>query len=350
MKKLKTKIAISSLALTLSLSGCSFNLIDNQQDETIVDLNESDIEDSIDKIMSFKEDENSNNYSYLLERTSTTKATFAHISGESTITSKGKLFDDKKEMSTKTFTEDTIQPIILPNSFILFHIYDLNDLIGTYGECDITCKKIKTFDEDTLYYFDSTITFNDFAETIGLDIKEGDTIEAKSLYKLNSNGDLELLYRTQSGVKESAPNVLESNYNDEQEILLPLNETIFKDMSGEYSIDYLRETLDVYRFDTPDDNDLKDAVDNYNLWRNSNPSIIQEVIEKRSSGRFKALNIQDFDPDNSWIIENWWSEEEKVSIGLKKEIKRQTIDDFINLISETEDLMQGIKGELECLK
>ena len=86
------------------------------------------------------------------------------------------------------------------------------------------------------------------------------------------------------------------------------------------------------------------------MWRNSNPSIIQEVIEKRSAGRFKALNIQDFEPDNSWIIENWWSEEEKVLIGLKKEVKRQTIDDFINLISETEDLMQGIKGELECLK
>ncbi len=117
-----------------------------------------------------------------------------------------------------------------------------------------------------------------------------------------------------------------------------------------YICSSIGETLDVYRFDTPDDNDLKDAVDNYNLWRNSNPSIIQEVIEKRSAGRFKALNIQDFDPDNSWIIENWWSEEEKVLIGLKKEVKRQTIDDFINLISETEDLMQGIKGELECLK
>ena len=117
-----------------------------------------------------------------------------------------------------------------------------------------------------------------------------------------------------------------------------------------YICSSIGETLDVYRFDTPDDNDLKDAVDNYNLWRNSNPSIIQEVIEKRSAGRFKALNIQDFDPDNSWIIENWWSEEEKVLIGLKKKVKRQTIDDFINLISETEDLMQGIKGELECLK
>lgn len=117
-----------------------------------------------------------------------------------------------------------------------------------------------------------------------------------------------------------------------------------------YICSSIGETLDVYRFDTPDDNDLKDAVDNYNLWRNSKPQIIQDVIEKRARGRFKALEISDFTPDKSWIIENWWSEEEKVAIGLKKEVKKQSIDDFIDLISETEDLMEGIKGELECLK
>lgn len=110
------------------------------------------------------------------------------------------------------------------------------------------------------------------------------------------------------------------------------------------------ETLDVYRFDTPDDNDLKDAVDNYNLWRNSDLNIIKEVISDRAKGRFKAININDFAADVSWIIENWWSESEKVQIGLKKEIKKRSIDDFIDLITETEDLLEGIKGELECLR
>lgn len=117
-----------------------------------------------------------------------------------------------------------------------------------------------------------------------------------------------------------------------------------------YICSSIGETLDVYRFDTPDDNDLKDAVDNYNLWRNSEPQIICDIIEKRSNGKFKALEISDFTSDKSWIIENWWSEEEKIKIGLKKEIKKQSIEDFIDLISETEDLMEGIKGELECLK
>lgn len=110
------------------------------------------------------------------------------------------------------------------------------------------------------------------------------------------------------------------------------------------------ETLDVYRFDTPDNNDLKDAVDNYNLWRSSTPDIIEEIIKQRAKGKFKAIKISEFDPNNSWIIENWWNDEEKINIGLKKEIKKKTIEDFISLINETEDLMRGIKGDLECLK
>ena len=71
---------------------------------------------------------------------------------------------------------------------------------------------------------------------------------------------------------------------------------------------------------------------------------------QRSKGRFKAIDINEFTPDKSWIIENWWNDDEKVKIGLKKEINMQSLDDFIDLITETEDLMQSVKGELECLK
>ena len=117
-----------------------------------------------------------------------------------------------------------------------------------------------------------------------------------------------------------------------------------------YLCSSIGETLDVYRFDTPDNNDLKDAVDNYNLWRNTEPKIIEEIITKRAKGRFKSIPISDFDPSKSWIIENWWTEDEQVALGLKKEIIKQSIDDFIMLINETEELMQSIRGELECLK
>lgn len=117
-----------------------------------------------------------------------------------------------------------------------------------------------------------------------------------------------------------------------------------------YVCSSIGETLDTYRFDTPDDNDLKDAVDNYNLWRNSEPNIIQDVIEKRAMGRFKAIEIDKFNSNDSWIIENWWSETEKIAIGLKKETKKKTVDEFIDLISDTEDFLEGIKGELALLQ
>lgn len=117
-----------------------------------------------------------------------------------------------------------------------------------------------------------------------------------------------------------------------------------------YICSSIGETLNVYRFDTPDDNDLKDAVDNYNLWRNADQNLIEEIINKRSNGRFKAISIKDFKPSETWIIEDWWSEKEQISIGLKKEIQKKSIEDFISLITETEDIIQSIKGELECLK
>lgn len=117
-----------------------------------------------------------------------------------------------------------------------------------------------------------------------------------------------------------------------------------------YICSTIGESLDVYRFDNPDENDLKDAVDNYKLWKSTAPDMIQEIIEKRAKGRFKALPVSDFKPEKSWIIENWWTEEEKIKIGLVKNVKKQTLDDFISLIQATEDLMLAIKGELECLK
>ena len=117
-----------------------------------------------------------------------------------------------------------------------------------------------------------------------------------------------------------------------------------------YICSSIGETLDIYRFDTPDNNDLKDAVDNYNLWKNTDPKIIEDIIKQRAKGRFKSISISEFNPSVNWTIENWWTEEEQISLGLKKQINKQTLDDFISMITETENLMQSIRGELECLK
>lgn len=112
------------------------------------------------------------------------------------------------------------------------------------------------------------------------------------------------------------------------------------------------ETLDTYRFDDEDNNDLHEAVCKYNNYRNIKDKInMQEPFKSyfESDIKFKAMGINEFAADKSWIIENWWNEEEKIRIGLKKLVSTSTITDFQNMIDDTIELMREFKGELECM-
>jgi type I restriction-modification system DNA methylase subunit len=113
------------------------------------------------------------------------------------------------------------------------------------------------------------------------------------------------------------------------------------------------ESLDANRFDIDDKNDLHEAVCKYNNFKNlANKQELKEPFKSyfESDLKFKAICINEFNSNKSWIIENWWPEEEKINIGLKKPVTLSTIDDFQTLIEETINLMSAFKEELECLK
>lgn len=105
------------------------------------------------------------------------------------------------------------------------------------------------------------------------------------------------------------------------------------------------ETLDVYRFDTID-NDLKDAVDNYNLWKNTDIDFIKPIINDRSKGKFKSININDFNADKSWLIENWWSKDEQVKLGLIND-NYKSLDSYITDLDMAQNLISDVKKSLE---
>lgn len=111
------------------------------------------------------------------------------------------------------------------------------------------------------------------------------------------------------------------------------------------------ESLDVYRFDI-DDNDLKEAVAKYNFYRKEDKNNLRDLIKNHieSDPKLKLLDIKEFDKDKSWIIENFWSEEEKIEIGLKKAKKVVTVDEFQLLLDDMISLMNDFKEELEWLK
>lgn len=113
------------------------------------------------------------------------------------------------------------------------------------------------------------------------------------------------------------------------------------------------ETLDVNRFDVPEDNDFRDAVNRYNIYRKlTDKTKIEEPFKSwfDNDKKLKFINIDEFIPDKSWIIEKHWTQEEKIAIGLVKESNTVSVEELQEFISEITEQMNEYKEVLECLK
>ena len=113
------------------------------------------------------------------------------------------------------------------------------------------------------------------------------------------------------------------------------------------------ETLDVNRFDTLEDNDFHDAVVKFNIYRKLKDK--SNFVEPFKSWFFndkklKFILIDEFKPEMMWKIENWWTEEEKIAIGLKKQNNTMSLDEFQDFIDQIVEQMNEYKELLECLK
>lgn len=117
-----------------------------------------------------------------------------------------------------------------------------------------------------------------------------------------------------------------------------------------YIANSIGESLDSYRFDI-DDNDLKEAAIKYNFFKNFNKKELIEPIKSyiEDDRKLKLIPIDEFDSDKSWIIENWWTEEEKVEIGLKKAKTFVSPTEFQDLLSDMISTLKDFKEEIEWL-
>ena len=120
-----------------------------------------------------------------------------------------------------------------------------------------------------------------------------------------------------------------------------------------YLCSSIGESLDVYRHDI-EDNDLHEAVNKYRMLK-ANGSMdfpknepFKSYIE--NDLRLKLISINYFMPDNSWIIENNWNKEELVKLSIEQEEKSGSIEEFIDLLDEANELVKRVKEELLCLK
>ncbi len=113
------------------------------------------------------------------------------------------------------------------------------------------------------------------------------------------------------------------------------------------------EELNVNRFDTPDDNDLHNAVNKYNSYKNlQNKNNIQEPFKQwfESDKKMKLLSIDRFPADSNWNIDNFWSEKEKITLGFKEADNIMTLSEFQTYIEELMRDINDYKEAIECLR
>ncbi len=111
-----------------------------------------------------------------------------------------------------------------------------------------------------------------------------------------------------------------------------------------YLVSEMGETRDVYRFDI-DQDDLSEAVTLYSFFKGNKASFAKINTDKRC----KVFPFTDFTSslENSWIIDKWWSEEEKIELGISEKKDKLGLLDFSSLV---EDMSISLKTFQEGIK
>ncbi len=113
------------------------------------------------------------------------------------------------------------------------------------------------------------------------------------------------------------------------------------------------ETLDVYRFDTDDDNDFQMAVSKFNLFRRCNDkNNIDEYLKPIFEGdvKLKLLSIESFKEHTAWDIDKRWSDEEKVNMGVKKADTIMSLEEFDEYLTAVIADINNYGEAIKCLK
>lgn len=94
-----------------------------------------------------------------------------------------------------------------------------------------------------------------------------------------------------------------------------------------YLVSTIGETLDINRFEI-EENDLDKAKNLFNQFKGSPDSF------KTDDPRCKIQPIEKFEEEKYWIIDKWWSIEEKVKLGVLEEEEIVSIEEFKEKINE----------------
>jgi type I restriction enzyme M protein len=94
-----------------------------------------------------------------------------------------------------------------------------------------------------------------------------------------------------------------------------------------YLCSEIGETRDVYRFDI-DQNDLETAANLYNMFKGA------KMAFTPTDNRCKLLPIDAFYEGAHWSVDRWWTNDEKIALGIEDEVDAVDLDGYISLIND----------------
>lgn len=109
-----------------------------------------------------------------------------------------------------------------------------------------------------------------------------------------------------------------------------------------YIVSNIGETLDVNRLPT-DLNDLDDMATQF-LYFVSNKSGFHPM-----NNRCKIQDLSKFDPSSSWIIDEWWTHDEKVLLGIEEEKEEFTNEIIFSKFKNIKDYINQFEDKLKAI-
>lgn len=130
------------------------------------------------------------------------------------------------------------------------------------------------------------------------------------------------------------------------------NKKIQNDPVFTYLCSSTGETLDINRFDIAE-NDLADAAYEYHSFKGNKKLFYERVKSgKLSNPRLKVIDFKWLDENvsRSWVVDNLWSDEEKVELGIKDEEKIMTSEEFSDFIDKVINDLIAYKEAIKNVK
>ena len=106
-----------------------------------------------------------------------------------------------------------------------------------------------------------------------------------------------------------------------------------------YLVSEIGESRDNYRFDI-EQNDLNDAVISFLQFKGA------KQYFKSDSIRCKIQPIEKFKCEERWEIDTWWSDKEKIELGIKEESKKIKLEEFSQIIEDVANNLLVFKEEI----